>query len=161
MDLDFGDVEFLTYAANDGFYHNCYFATFESSGSTVSLDAWLVESSKSLRRNEVVLVDANGNQYPSSYGLVAVDTDRAELWVKDDVKSDLRKVPLPPKVSSSPIVADCEPAETASLDVSTVEQIRTLARENPTMTAAEIATRLSLKMPRQKVVAQVAVARRK
>lgn len=160
MDLDFGDVEFLTYAANDGFYHNCYFATFESSGSTVALDTWLVESSKSLRRGEIVLIDTNGNRYPSSYGQIAVNTDRAVLWMKDDVSADLRRIPLPPKTALTPVIAIRERTE-VNLDASTVEQIRALARENPDMTAAQIATQLSLKMPMANVIAQVAVARRK
>lgn len=156
MDLDFADVEFLTYAANDGFYHNCYFATFECGGTTVSLDTWLVESSKTLRRNRLTLIDTHGNPYESTYGRIAVDTDAVRLWTGNAPTLELRQVAIPPsdqdEALPSPVCVDVE--------VSTVELIRELARDNPTMSAREIAQRLSLQLPLQQVVAHVAVARR-
>lgn len=160
MDLDFGDVEFLTYAANDGFYHNCYFATYESNGSTVPLDTWLVESAKSLRRNDLVLIDAAGKRYNSTYGRLAVDTNRVVIWDKDDLIPDLRRLAIPPRgeaVSTANLseVTECE------LELSTIDMIRQLAREDSRLTARDIIQRLSLQLPLKQVVAQVAVARRK
>lgn len=160
MDLDFGDVEFLTYAANDGFYHNCYFATFESSGSTVPLDAWLAETSRSLRQNKVVLIDAKGDPYASQYGRLAVDTDRAVMWDKGDLELRLRQVVIPPSDSRELPVADDE-AEEAALAKTTVEMIRRLARENPSMDARELSQKLSLQLPIPQIAAHMAVARRK
>lgn len=157
MDLDFADVEFLTYAANDGFYHNCYFATYESTGSTVSLDTWLVESSKSLRRNRLTLIDTHGERYPSLFGTIAIDTDAACLWKGSFPKAPLRQLAIPPVEQLAPVVtgSPCPQVEPSSVDL-----IRELARDNPKMTAREISQRLSLQLPIQQVVAQVAVARR-
>lgn len=158
MDLDFAEVEFLTYAANDGFYHNCYFATFESAGSTVSLETWLVESSKTLRRNQLVLVDTNGDRYESTFGRIAVDTDAVRVWSGKGLTIELRQIAIPPCDGDECLVASmvAEP----QVEESTVDQIRELARQNPAMTAREISQRLSLQLPFQQVVAHVAVARR-
>lgn len=160
MDLDFGEVELLTYAANDGFYHNCHFATYESNGSTVSLETWLVESAKSLRRNRLVLVDTNGNRYASTFGRLAVDTDNAVIWSKPDLAIDLRHLAVPP-LAEEATSSMVKPAEEIATEPTTVELIRQLARENPSMTAREIGQRLSLHLPLTQVAAHMAVARRK
>ena len=157
MDLDFADVEFLTYAANDGFYHNCYFATYESSGSTVSLDTWLVESSKTLRRNRLTLIDTTGQPYASTYGQVAIDTDGARLWSGASPTLNLRQLAIPPVERMEPVIV---PVPCPEVEPSSIDLIREMARDNPTMPAREIARRLSLQLPIQQVVAQVAVARR-
>lgn len=159
MDLDFGDVEFLTYAANDGFYHNCYFATYETNGSTVSLETWLVESAKSLRRNDLVLIDATGKRYGSTFGRLAVDTDRAVIWSQNDEFPELRRLAICPRDEAQPVKVSV-PGE-CELELSTIDMIRQLARENPKLTAREISRRLSLQLPLKQVIAQVAVARRK
>jgi len=159
MDLDFGDIEFLTYAANNGFYHNCYFATYESSGSTVSLDTWLVESAKSLRRNDLVLIDIEGRYYESTFGRLAVDTDRAVLWGKADVKHELRQLAIPPR-DEEPIVKALI-SEVCGLESSTIDMIRQLAREDRSLTARQISQRLSLQLPVTQVAAHMAIARRK
>lgn len=157
MDIDFADVEFLTYAANDGFYHNCYFATFENTGASVSIDTWLVETAKTLRRNRLMLIDSLGRQYESTYGCHAVDTDAVRLWTGASPSSDLRQLAIPPIDHR----LDSARAVDTDVEMSTVEHIRGLARSNPELSAREIAQRLSLQLPLQQVIAHVAVARRR
>ncbi len=162
MDVSFGDVQFLTYAANSGFYQNCYFATYEHDGSTLSLSNWLVESAKNLRTNRIVIVDTNGEQYPTTFGRIAVDTDKAVLWSKNDLTSDLRNVAIPPS-SVQERVAD-ESQNGVSNDImeltpETIEQIHKLARLG--LNSREISEKLSLKLPMPRITAQVALARRK
>jgi hypothetical protein len=159
MDMTFGDVEFLTYAANDGFYHNCYFATYEHDGPTVSLDTWLVESSMNLRRNRIILVDPQGNRYPSTYGRIAVNTDEAVFWTRADLSPDLRRVPVPPSTAQVPETDQSPDVPETELTPSTIEEIRKLARKG--LNAQQISEKLSLKLPIPKVAAQVAVARRR
>ena len=162
MDLEFLDVELLTYAANNGFYHNCYFATYESNTGAVSLSTWLVESSKSLRQHPLVVVGLEGRPCPSSHGRIAVDTDSAVLWGKNDISQNLRHIALSPPADIEEVRLCPETREVDEIDrLDTVGKIRQLARENPTMSAREIAKRLSLQLPLQQVIAQVAVARRK
>jgi hypothetical protein len=161
MDVSFGEVELLTYMANKGFYHNCYFATYEHDGSTVSLDMWLVEASVELRRNHILLVNADGNICPSTHGRIAVRTDTVELWDRSDLQSNLRLVAVPPP--SIPLEGNGTAAVAAQeeLPPQTVEQIRALAREHSDMSSREISERLSLRVPMSKIAAHVAVARRK
>lgn len=160
MDLDFGDVELLTYAANDGFYHNCYFATFESTGSSVPLGVWLTDATSSLRRNRVVLIDAAGLPYETSFGRRAVDTDRVVLWDKRDLIVDLRQIVLPP-LEAYEASSETQALMECPLEESSIEVIRRMARDNRQMTAREISQRLSLKLPLRQIAAYMAVARRR
>lgn len=161
MDLEFADVEFLTYAANNGFYHNCYFATYESTTGAVSLSTWLIESSKSLRQHPLVIVDLQGRRCPSSHGLIAVDTDSAVLWEKHDIPEQLRTIAL--STSRDEEAEECPEVKIADASpaIDTIGMIHELARQYPTMSARDIANRLSLQLPIKSVIAQVAVARRK
>jgi hypothetical protein len=160
MDVSFGDVQFLTYAANNGFYQMCYFATYEHDGSSLSLGNWLVESAQNLRSNNIVIIDTNGEQYPSTYGRIAVPTDKAVLWRKADLSADLRTVAIPPPSADHQVREEaCDPVELVELSSDTVAQIHALAREG--LNSRQISEKLSLKLPIGKIAAHVAVARRK
>jgi hypothetical protein len=161
MDVSFGDVQFLTYAANNGFYQNCYFATYEHDGSSLSLGTWMVESARTLRSNNIVIIDVNGEQCPSTYGQVAVYTDKAVVWSKADLSADLRMIAIPPPSADRQIREEeaCSTVTSDELTTETIEQIHALAREGKN--SREISEKLSLKLPLAKIAAQVAVARRK
>jgi hypothetical protein len=161
MDMNFGEIETLTYASHNGFYHNCYFATYEHDGSTVALDTWLVETAAAMRRNAVQLIDGEGNQYSSTHGRVAVHTDVVEMWDQDDLKSNLRLVAVPPPPVSSEASGLVAAVAQDELPPETVRQIRELAQQNPDMKSSEISEKLSLRVPMAKIAAHVAVARRK
>lgn len=161
MDMSFGDVELLTYASNNGFYHNCYFATYEHDGSTVALDTWLVETAATIRRNQAQIVDGDGNLCASTHGRIAVHTDVVEMWDARPLSAELRTIAVPPP--ATPLEGNGTGAKAAQeeLPPETVEKIRALAREHPEITSRQISAKLSLRVPMAKVAAHVAVARRK
>jgi hypothetical protein len=161
MDVSFGDVQFLTYAANNGFYQMCFFATYEHDGSTLNLGNWLVESARNLRSNAIVLIDARGDKYPSTFGRIAVHTDRAILWNKADLSADLREIAVSPPSADRKVrkESECEASDAEELTPETIGLIHELAQEG--RNSREISERLSLKLPQATIAAHVAVARRK
>jgi hypothetical protein len=160
MDMNLGDVELLTYASYSGFYHNCYFATYEHDGSTVPLDVWLAESSVAMRRSPVLLVDENGNVVPSNHGRLAVATDTTQIWDRREIPANLRLLPIPSLATQEDEGRPVATGGEDELSPETAKLIRDFAREHPDLSSLEISARLSLNLPMKRVIAQVAVGRR-
>ncbi len=107
VDMSFGDVQLMSYSANQSFFQNCYFVTFECSGDLIPLQTWLVETALLMRRNEVLVVDAMGNYCLNP---IAVESlYKVVLWKNKFGKPSMVLPTIPPNAKTSTDLVKIKP----------------------------------------------------
>lgn len=174
MDLEFTDIQTITYAAYNGFYQCCYFATYDLAEDTLGLEDWLERAAKALLDNPVLTVNGDGEFCRSTYGKLTLGANIGDMvvWEKPDLSSGLRRLGIPPAAPELPSLVhqevqdsdqeteEPEPeSDNGRLSESVIAQIRRLARSG--LNTNEIVQRLSLnERHRGSVSAYIAVTRR-
>lgn len=136
MDLRFQDIQPLTYAAYNGFYQCCFFATYEVLKDPLGLKEWFEQAVNTALDSPVVMVNASGELMLSEYDVFgdepAIET--INLWSRQDLSPSLRRLSIPPIapiISARTAESVEEPHEVKDtndrLDDLTVAQIRRLA----------------------------------